>query len=174
MRRERGTEGREKTWRGEEGGGGGGEKGRTLEERMREASKKKEKRGEGEGRLKGEEVERKGSRKAGKGWTRKEKLEASQKLKPSNILIGPCYMLFNVRSKTSKFWHLCTHDFPAFPSALDRTYHFRPISVRNTDRTCISSRSVRIEDRTWNSGQNVRIKQKSNRNAAKNATTRSE
>ena len=31
-------------------------------------------------------------------------------------------MLWNVRSKTAKFWHLCTDDFPVFPSALDRTY----------------------------------------------------
>ena len=54
---------------------------------------------------------------------------------------GPWYMLWNVRSKTAKFWHLCTDDFPAFPSALDRTYHFKSISVRNTHRTCTCRRS---------------------------------
>ena len=28
-------------------------------------------------------------------------------------LLGPWYMLSNVRSKTAKFWHLCTDDFSA-------------------------------------------------------------
>ena len=50
------------------------------------------------------------------------------------------------------FSRFCTHS--------DRTYPFRPISVRNTDRTCTGSRYVRIEDRTCNLGQNVHIKQK--------------
>ena len=43
---------------------------------------------------------------------------------------GPWYMLSNVRSKTAKFWHLCTDDFSAVPSAfkirLTLLDHFRP------------------------------------------------
>jgi hypothetical protein len=50
--------------------------------------------------------------------------------------------------------------FRQFCPHSDPTYPFGPISVRITDQTSTSSRSVRTKDRTYIWGQNVRIKLK--------------
>ena len=47
-------------------------------------------------------------------------------LKSAGDLTGPLSMLFNVWSKTAKFWHLCMQIFWWFCAHLDLTYHLDP------------------------------------------------